>query len=370
MDKYDVGIIGAGIAGSCLAILLADAGKNVVVFEKEIFPSHKVCGEFISLESYAFFKSLGLPLDDWKLPIIKDLMLTSQKGGELNSKLDVGGFGISRYKLDYELAEQMKRSGVLFHPNSKVLSVDNKKISTDQLEVHADLIIGSHGKYSASYIRKPKTAAKRNFIGVKHHIKGDFKDDLISLHSFDGGYCGMSKIEDDLYCLCYLADATKLKENKNDIDQLEKNVLWKNEQLKEVYQKAEFVWDKPLVISNIKFNKHALFDDQMLFVGDAAGSISPLSGNGMSIAARSALLLSQLILSESRFSVLTQQYDKAWDHYFGGRVNKAELLNGIMLNPTYHHFILKLLNTIKPLKSKVVNDMQGTPFVRSTRLIR
>jgi flavin-dependent dehydrogenase len=57
MDKYDIGIIGAGIAGSCLAILLADAGKKVVVFEKETFPSHKVCGEFISLESYDFFKS-------------------------------------------------------------------------------------------------------------------------------------------------------------------------------------------------------------------------------------------------------------------------------------------------------------------------
>jgi len=65
MDKYDIGIIGAGIAGSCLAILLADAGKKVVMFEKETFPSHKVCGEFISLESYDFFKSLGLPLDDW-----------------------------------------------------------------------------------------------------------------------------------------------------------------------------------------------------------------------------------------------------------------------------------------------------------------
>ncbi|MFT5348064.1 MAG: flavin-dependent dehydrogenase [Bacteroidia bacterium] len=370
MDRYDVGIIGAGIAGSCLAILLADAGKKVVVFEKENFPSHKVCGEFISLESYDFFKSLGLPLDDWNLPIIKDLQLTSQKGGELNSKLKMGGFGLSRYKLDYELAEQMKRSGVTFQCKSKVLSVDNKIIVTSSTKVEADLIVGSHGKYSAGYLKEPKATSHRNFIGVKYHIKGDFRDDLISLHSFDGGYCGMSKIEDGLYCLCYLVDATKLKEQNNSVKQLEEKVLWKNERLKDVYQKAKFVWEKPLIISNIKFNKQALFNDQMLFVGDAAGSISPLSGNGMSIAARSALLLSQLILEETSFKCLTNNYNKEWDKHFGGRVNKAEMLNYIMLNPTYHHWVLKLLNTIKPLSTKVVNDMQGSLFVRNTRIIR
>jgi len=370
MDKYDIGIIGAGIAGSSLGILLADAGKKVVIFEKETFPSHKVCGEFISLESYAFFKSLGLPLDDWNLPTIKDLKLTSQKGGELNSKLKIGGFGLSRYKLDYELAEQMKRSGVVFYDNSKVLSVDRNVIETSSQNAEAALIIGSHGKYSAGYLKEPKKPSTRNFLGVKHHIKGDFRDDLISLHSFDGGYCGMSKVEEDLYCLCYLADANKLKEQNNSIEQLEKNVLWQNAKLKEVYQTAKFVWDKPLVISNVKFNKQALFNDQMLFVGDAAGSISPLSGNGMSIAARSALLLSQLILEDTDFETLTNKYNKQWDKHFGGRVNKAEILNYIMLNPTYHHWVLTLLNVIKPLRNKVVNDMQGSPFVRNTRIIR
>lgn len=370
MDRYDIGIIGAGIAGSCLAILLADAGKKVVVFEKETFPSHKVCGEFISLESYDFFKSLGLPLDDWNLPIIRNLQLTSQKGGNLNSRLNVGGFGLSRYKLDYELAEQMKRSGVMFYDNSKVLSVDNEIITSSSRKVQADLIVGSHGKYSAGYLKKPKKPSHRNFIGVKYHIKGNFSKDLISLHSFDGGYCGISKIEEDLYCICYLVDARKLKEHNNSIEQLEEKVLWKNERLKELYQRAEFVWDKPLIISNIKFNKQALSNDQMLFVGDAAGSISPLSGNGMSIAARSALLLSQLILEDTNFNSLTARYNKEWDMHFGGRVNKAEMLNYIMLNPTYHHWVLTLLNAIKPLRNKVVNDMQGNPFVRNTRIIR
>jgi flavin-dependent dehydrogenase len=243
-------------------------------------------------------------------------------------------------------------------------------ISTANGTYKTDLIIGSHGKYSPGYLKRPKTAAKRKYIGVKYHIKGDFKENLISLHSFDGGYCGISKIEDNQYCLCYLADATKLKYHNNNIRAFEKNVLFKNKKLKEVYSKAEFMWAKPLVISNIKFNKQQLYNEHMLFVGDAAGSISPLSGNGMSIAARSALVLSQLILEEGNFAQLRTRYNKEWDIHFGGRVNKAELLNKLMLNPTAHHLVLKALNAFSPLRHKVVNDMQGDSFVRNFRVIR
>ena len=65
MDKYDIGIIGAGVAGSSLAILLAEEGKSVVVFEKENYPSHKVCGEFISPGADPILEQLGAFLFDW-----------------------------------------------------------------------------------------------------------------------------------------------------------------------------------------------------------------------------------------------------------------------------------------------------------------
>lgn len=362
MGNYDVGIIGAGVAGSSLAILLAKAGKKVVLFEKEIYPSHKVCGEFVSMESYDFLKSLGLALDEWNLPQIKTLKLTSQKGENLEAPLKVGGFGISRFKLDHELALQMNLCGVQFYPNTKVLEVSNHTIRTKNGTYHAPIIIGAHGKYSPGYLGETKPVVKRNFIGVKQHIKGNFREDLVSLHSFDRGYCGMSKIEDDLYCLCYLIEAQQLKHHHNRISEMEEKVLWKNEALKTIWDKATFAWDKPLVISNIRFKKNQLFNDQMLFLGDAAGSISPLSGNGMSIAARSALLLSQLILEDLPFGQLTKKYNHDWDKQFGKRINKAELLNTILLNPTMHHVVLKILKGFKPLKNKIINDMQGEAF--------
>jgi len=55
---YDIAIIGGGLAGLSLAILAADASYKVALVEKENYPFHKVCGEYISLESYNFLMRL------------------------------------------------------------------------------------------------------------------------------------------------------------------------------------------------------------------------------------------------------------------------------------------------------------------------
>ncbi|MEP6465232.1 MAG: NAD(P)-binding protein, partial [Parafilimonas sp.] len=89
--EYDIAIIGGGLGGLSLAILSANAGYKVVLFEKEQYPFHKVCGEYISLESYDFLSRLGLPLADWNLPIIKNLQVSDVYGKVYDFKLDLGG---------------------------------------------------------------------------------------------------------------------------------------------------------------------------------------------------------------------------------------------------------------------------------------
>ena len=55
-QPYDVAIIGGGLAGLSLAIQCASQNVSVVLFEKETYPYHKVCGEYISLESQPFLE--------------------------------------------------------------------------------------------------------------------------------------------------------------------------------------------------------------------------------------------------------------------------------------------------------------------------
>ena len=77
---YDVVIIGGGLAGLSLAIQCADEGFKVVLFEKDEYPFHKVCGEYISLESWSFLQRLGLNLESSNLPVIKTLQVSDVKG--------------------------------------------------------------------------------------------------------------------------------------------------------------------------------------------------------------------------------------------------------------------------------------------------
>jgi len=122
-NKYDVALAGGGLAGLSLSILLAKANYRVALFEKEKYPFHKVCGEYISFESWNFLEELGIPLSDWSLPVIRRLMVSSPNGKYLEQDLPLGGFGISRYKLDSSLAQIAKASGVDLSEENKISDI-------------------------------------------------------------------------------------------------------------------------------------------------------------------------------------------------------------------------------------------------------
>src|SRR3954451_543714 len=111
-NQYDIAIVGGGLAGLSLSILAAKKGYSVVLFEKEKYPFHKVCGEYISLEAWDFMEELGLPLSEMNLPVIQKLIVSAPNGNMLQHMLPLGGFGISRYKLDAMLASIARKNGV------------------------------------------------------------------------------------------------------------------------------------------------------------------------------------------------------------------------------------------------------------------
>ncbi len=87
--SFTVAVIGGGLAGLSLSILLSRAGHKTILFEKEKYPFHKVCGEYISLESWNFIERLGLNLSGLQLPVIKNLIVSSPGGNSIHTKLDL-----------------------------------------------------------------------------------------------------------------------------------------------------------------------------------------------------------------------------------------------------------------------------------------
>ena len=122
-NRYDVIIAGGGLAGLSAAIQLADKGYRVALIEKNYYPFHRVCGEYISEESRPFLERLGIPISSLQLPEIRRLRVTAPDGTSLFSNLEPGGFGISRYQLDAMLASQAKLAGATVMEGVKVQDI-------------------------------------------------------------------------------------------------------------------------------------------------------------------------------------------------------------------------------------------------------
>ena len=122
-QRYDMVVAGGGLSGMAFAIQSARAGYKVAVFEKESFPFHKVCGEYISHESWNFLEELGLPLSEMNLPEITRLMISAPNGNHLEEHLQLGGFGVSRFLIEKKLAELAIENGVHVFESTKVLNV-------------------------------------------------------------------------------------------------------------------------------------------------------------------------------------------------------------------------------------------------------
>jgi len=78
--KWDVIIVGGGLAGLCSAIHLRKFDIKVLLIEKNKYPFHKVCGEYISNEILPYIKWLGVDIDELKAELIDSLSLTTESG--------------------------------------------------------------------------------------------------------------------------------------------------------------------------------------------------------------------------------------------------------------------------------------------------
>jgi len=376
-NTCDCAIIGGGLAGLCLAIQLAENDVDVILFEKNEYPFHKVCGEYISTESRYFLERLGLPFHKLSLPVIHELGISSEKGFMLDHRMKSGGFGISRYTLDHLLSQIAQRKKVRIVQNCKVNLVHNRDKGTQHIETsqgsfYAEIVCGTYGKYTPSFVQKNQEykmtghTADKNFIGVKYHIRTDLASNRIELHNFHDGYCGISKVDQDWYCLCYLTTAENLNRNGKDIKAMERNVLYKNPWLKSYFSDSEFVQTQPLAISNIHFHKKQTNVGEMFLLGDAAGSITPLCGNGMSMGMRASSLLSPLLDSYFKgkipLSKVSADYNYAWNAAFRKRITTGYYLQNLFGKKNTTHVALKVLAKFPGVMNKLVALTHGDEF--------
>ncbi len=373
--QTDVVIIGGGLAGLFNALLLNRAGLSVLLIEKEVYPFQKVCGEYISNEVLPFFKQQGIAIEDLGVARIKRVEVTATTGRKLQQPLVSGGFGLSRLTFDNYLYELAKAEGVQFLLNTRVTDVffdeDEFEVKTALKSYFSKLVIGAYGKRANldKQLNRSFFFKRNPYIGVKYHIKTDFPGDLIQLNNFQNGYCGINKVDGDKFCLCYLAHRDDLRKHEN-IKQLEENVLYKNPYLESIFEHALFLQEKPTVINEISFEKKTPVQNHILMCGDTAGMITPLCGNGMSMAIHAAFLLSSIIkkkykkqgFNASLRAKIESEYTAKWNNEFALRLWTGRQIQKLFGRNMVTSGAIGLLNNFPAAARLIINKTHGKPF--------
>ena len=368
----DIIVIGGGLAGLCNAIHLSKLGKKVLLIEKNEYPKHKVCGEYISNEVLPYLDFLEVNPFDFGAVRINKFQLSTTKSNIISAKLPLGGFGISRYTLDLVLSEKAKENGVMILQDT-VLDVtflkDFFQVETKQNSIFTSKIaIGAFGKRSLLDVKMGRNFIQKKspYLGVKIHVKGNFKEDLVALHNFKGGYCGVSKVENNAINLCYITNYATFKQYKN-IEDFQEQVVFKNNYLKEIFHSSEALFEKPLSISQISFETKKPVENHILMCGDSAGMIHPLCGNGMSMAIQSAQLASKLILNYFNGEIetrkeLEKQYIRQWNRKFSLRLKAGHFIAMLFRKDTIASVLLQILKKLPFLLPIIIKQTHGKPM--------
>jgi len=144
--KYDIAIIGAGLAGLQSARLLAARGLRVVLIDRRASISTPVqtTGIFVRKTWEDF------PLPEEQMgPAIRDVVLYSPARKRIALRAERDEFRIGRMSWLYVwLLEECARAGVEWMPNTRVVACDEKGVVTARGRVDARFVIGADGARS------------------------------------------------------------------------------------------------------------------------------------------------------------------------------------------------------------------------------
>lgn len=372
---YDVAIIGGGLAGCSAAIRLGQRGLRVVLCEASDYPHHKVCGEFMSPGCRRQLDELGVAeaVMHAGAARISESLISTPDGTHWQTQLPGAGIGISRHFLDEQLMQRAQTVGVEVRTRTRIVKVEGSldkgfTLHTRRREtLTAKTVIGAYGKRSNvdNALQRQFLQTRQPFVGLKQHAHNLPIPNRVELHTFEGGYCGMSEIEDGRTNICLLVREDVFRQRGN--GSIEAFIDWmqaQNPLLAERLSRAELCWERWLSIAQVPFLSKSLVQDDVLMSGDAAGMITPLTGDGMEIALQSGELVAEHIyayLCQNRDAPqLRREYAAAWHAQFKSRIHIGRASQFFMLRPGWLRWALHAFNIAPPVGDFIVQHTRST----------
>ena len=378
---FDAIVIGGGLAGCSAAIALARHSYQVALMEASTYPRHKVCGEFLSPESVELFKQLDFLncLQEIHPATIQTVRITASHH-QWRGRFPAPALSVSRYALDSAFINHVLAGGVTVHTDTRVTHISGclkdgfevkAQSANGRITFKARSVICAYGKHSNLDRQLDRQFSRDNptYVGLKQHFRGERLFEHIDLHTFPGGYCGISQVENDRTNVCMLVEASvfkKVTEDKTDsIDHFMDWICAHNHEFETWIISAKPLYPKWLTIGGVSLVPKPPIEDDIFFIGDASGMVAPLTGDGMAMALQSGLIVAQILdrylLGQVNETATRLAYQTAWRKTFQSRLRLGRFLQTFMLRQSILQPGLRLMNQFPALGNWLIantRDMQ------------
>ena len=300
----DVVIVGGGLAGSAAAIVLANAGRDVVLLERESQPQHKVCGEFLSQEALTYLRSLGVDVASLGGVPIRSVRLAG-RASQSEAGLPFAAMSLTRRRLDEELLLLAARAGAKVLRGCRVNGIERSgegwtAMMAGEQSVSATTSFLATGKHDLHARARPK-GKQPNLVAFKMYWRllpeqAAALEGHVELVLYRGGYAGLQPVEEGVANLCCLVERAELQRMGGRWENLLAGMQRECGLLRERLQGAEPLLEKPLAIAAIPYGYVREMSDGLWALGDQAAVIPSFTGDGMSIALHSGCLAAQMYL--------------------------------------------------------------------------
>lgn len=296
---HDVLIVGAGVAGSTTALHLARKGHQVLLIDRAQFPRSKACGEAIFPSGVEELARLGL------LPEVREVgtPLTSltleMEGLEATARLgtvELPALGVHRTAFDHLLLRHAEKAGVdvrlgVTARRLAEMTPGRYELETTDGAIRARLVVGSDGLRSAIRTQAGLNGRGRGGrYGASAHVSLPQASDRVQVHLRRGFEVYVTPVGAGEANVAVLMDNTVVEQAKGDFTSLFQRLL------AEAAPGIESIlFDEPQLAGPFPGRSTKPFKGNVLLVGDAAGFSDPITGQGMSLALRSARLAAKAL---------------------------------------------------------------------------
>lgn len=358
LSTHDAIIIGAGPAGTSVALTLAQRGWAVAIVEKSMFPRRKVCGEYMSASNLALLDQFAVG-DAWRAnagPEIRRVGFFSAEtcvAAAMPCAKDGFGRALGRDILDLLLLQGARSAGVEIFQPYRAVAIDRDgemqmvriEAKNEKTMLRAPVIVAAHGSWEQGPLpsQLEKTNRPSDLLGFKAHFTGStLAPDLMPLLAFPGGYGGMVWADHgrlSISCCIRRDMLARLREHHGHVsaaDAVSCHLMESSRGVRDALETAHL--DGPwLAAGPIRPGIRSCYKRDIFRVGNAAGESHPIIAEGISMALQSGwLLASELAGAPSGHAgreLARRRYEAAWKGLFSTRVYAAAAVAQIVLRP-------------------------------------